>query len=133
MVPLEALGRGEIETILIVEDDPLVRETIAGALRRLGHQVREADNGRNALRLWSEYRNEVRLVITDMVMPDGMNGLELVEHLRRDNPDLAAILVSGYRSQAIQTGLTSSNDILFLSKPFSIDQLSAMINQALGR
>jgi len=133
LVPPEASDQGENETILIVEDDLLVRETIAGALRRLGHQVREADNGRNALRLWSECRNEVRLVITDMVMPDGMNGLELVEHLRRDNPDLAVILSSGYRSQEIQTGLTSSSDILFLSKPFSIDLLSATINQAIGR
>ena len=132
-IPCPALGRSETETVLIVEDDPLVRNTLACALRQLGHQVREADSGRNALRLWSQYRDEVRLVITDMIMPDGLNGLELAEQLRRETPNLAVILASGYQPELAHPGLPASKGVLFLPKPFRLEQLSTAINQALGR
>ena len=75
-------------TILVVEDQVRVRQLVALALRTLGYTVFEAENGRDAIKLWQKLDSEIDLLLTDMVMPEGMTGLELTEQLRAVKPGL---------------------------------------------
>ena len=118
-------------TVLVVEDEPLVRQSVSSSLRRLGHRVLEASNGHEALRLWSERGDAIDLVVTDMVMPGGVSGVQLVERMRAGRPALSAVVMSGY-------SLELSSDVLpagfvFLAKPFTLAALSRVIDEALGR
>jgi CheY-like chemotaxis protein len=117
--------------VLVVEDEPLVRETVSSSLRRLGHQVVEASNGHEALRIWGERGDAIDLVITDMVMPGGISGTQLVERMRATRPSLSAIVMSGYSLQLSSDALPAG--IAFLSKPFTLAALSGAIDEAQRR
>src|SRR5690606_35813572 len=91
------LPRGH-ECVLVVEDEAAVREMVRDVLVRRGFDVVEAGSGREALEVWAAAGDRVDLVLTDIMMPGGMNGLELVTHLRAHRPDLKAIFTSGYRT-----------------------------------
>jgi PAS domain S-box-containing protein len=117
--------------VLVVEDEPLVRQSVSSSLRRLGHRVLEASNGHEALRIWREQGDAIDLVVTDMVMPGGISGVQLVERMRATRPSVPAVVMSGY-------SLELSSDVLpagffFLAKPFSLAALSRAIDEALGR
>ncbi|MBL9129080.1 MAG: PAS domain S-box protein, partial [Verrucomicrobiales bacterium] len=90
-----AAPRGH-ETILVVEDETSLRHGIVRTLRALGYRVYEAENGQQAMRLWEKHGREVDLLLTDMVMPEGITGLELGEQLRNHKPSLRMILSTGY-------------------------------------
>jgi len=87
------------DTILVVEDDGAVRLVLVRTLKSLGYQVIEAANGHEALAQWAENREKISLLITDMVMPEGMTGSELARRLRAEKPDLGVIISSGYNSE----------------------------------
>jgi PAS domain S-box-containing protein len=118
-------------SVLVVEDEPLVRQSVSSSLRRLGHRVLEAGNGHEAIRIWHEQGDTIDLVVTDMVMPGGISGVQLVERMRGTRSSVPAIVMSGYSlelsSEALPTGF------FFLSKPFSLAALSSAIDEALGR
>ncbi len=88
--------RGGSETILLVEDESAVRDAVQKALSRLGYRVLEAANGDEALAVWKQHRDEIRLLLTDLVMPGGMTGKELAEQFLQQNPKLKVIYASGY-------------------------------------
>ena len=92
----EDVLRGGNETILLVEDEPDVRDVVAGILELQGYHVLTAADGPDALALWEEHRSGVDLLITDIVMPNGMKGNELAERLRGESPELKVIFSSGY-------------------------------------
>ncbi|MEK7678297.1 MAG: ATP-binding protein [Verrucomicrobiota bacterium] len=123
--------RGGHETILVVEDEAAVRQVAVMCLRRLGYQVLEAGNGVEALRLWEGRQRRIDLLLTDMVMPEGLSGLDLAERLRLDQPELRVILCTGYslelslRGQPIQPGL------VHLAKPFNTRQLAESVRRCL--
>jgi CheY-like chemotaxis protein len=117
--------------VLVVEDEPLVRQTVSSSLRRLGHRVLEAANGQEALRTWDAEGGEIDLVLTDMVMPGGISGTQLVERMRESRPSLLAIVMSGYSLQLSSDALPAG--ISFLSKPFSLAALSGAIDDAQRR
>jgi CheY-like chemotaxis protein len=117
-------------TVLVVEDERVVRESVSRSLRQLGHTVIEAVTGRDALRVWAELGTTIDLVVTDMIMPDDINGIELVKRLRRDAPSLRAIIVSGYSLQLAEESLPE--DIAFLAKPFSLASLTKAIEDSLS-
>jgi PAS domain S-box-containing protein len=123
-----AVARGNA-TVLVVEDEPLVRQTVAYSLQRLGHRVVEATSGLDALRVWGEHGDAIDLVITDMVMPGGVSGVQLVERMRETRPRLRAIVMSGYSLQLSSEVLAPG--IAFLPKPFSVAALSGAIDEAL--
>jgi PAS domain S-box-containing protein len=125
-----AVARGNA-TVLVVEDEPLVRQMVSQALERLGHRVLSETNGPDALRRWAEARDGVDLVITDMVMPGGISGVQLVERMRESNPDVPAIVMSGYSRRLASDVLPEGID--FLAKPFSVAVLSKAVEGALGR
>ena len=91
------MARGS-ETILLVEDEAIVRELTVQILESDGYQVLEAMNGTEALRIAGEHGAPIHLLLTDVVMP-GMNGRELANELRLHHPDMRVLFMSGYDDQ----------------------------------
>jgi len=87
------------ETILLVEDEAPLRVLVRKSLARQGYRVLEAPTGGKALAVWQEHRDDIRLLLTDLVMPDGMSGKELAQRLLRENPGLKVIYTSGYSTE----------------------------------
>lgn len=115
------------ETILLVEDEPAVRQLFAQALTRAGYRVYEARNGQEALKVFDQYGDEIDLLLTDMRMPY-MGGAELAQHLRARRKTLKLICISGYPG-ASDLELTTD----FLAKPFSREELLGKVRQVLDR
>lgn len=126
-----SLRRGS-ETILVVEDEASVRTFVTKVLTRLGYRVIEAPSGVVALSLWAAHRDEIRLVLTDMVMPDGMNGRQLAERLHAERPGLPIIFTSGYSAELAGRDLSLEEGANFLTKPFEIRALTELVRHRLG-
>ncbi len=112
-----AMPRGH-ECILLVEDELPVREMVRDVLVRQGYRVYEAGAGREALDLWSRVGSDVDLVLTDIVMPDGMMGTDLVAHLLADRADLPVIYTSGYSQESDRVHADLVDGVNFLQKPY---------------
>jgi PAS domain S-box-containing protein len=121
---------GGHETIMVVEDEPVLRELVREVLQEHHYRVVEAGSGVEALRLWDEFDGKIDLVLTDMVMPEGISGRELAEHLKRRKPQLKVIYSSGYSPETIGKDFGAANDI-FLSKPYLPPQLVRAVRQTL--
>jgi PAS domain S-box-containing protein len=119
------------ETILVVEDEPTVRKTIAACLHLRGYRVLEASDGVEAKTLWSQAREQVDLLLTDMVMPGGISGLDLAEACQASRPGLPTIILSGYSAELAASGLPSRPGLTHLLKPCNATELSAAIRKAL--
>ena len=116
--------------LLVVEDEPAVRQLVRRILIGQGHTVIEAGNASEALALVEQTNAHIDLLVTDLVLP-GLSGRELWEHLQARQPDLPVIYMSGYTQDAvIQHGVLQSR-VNFLQKPFSPDALVAKVNQVL--
>jgi signal transduction histidine kinase/CheY-like chemotaxis protein len=122
--------RGAGETVLLVEDNPFVSKTLAASLSRLNYQVLSAAHSQEALHLWQEHRGQIQILLTDMVMPNGVNGLELAMQLRAERPELPVIVVSGYSQELVAGGLSAG--MLFLPKPCSLVSLANTLRQSLN-
>jgi two-component system, cell cycle sensor histidine kinase and response regulator CckA len=114
------------ETILLVEDEPAVRQLFAQALIRAGYCVYEARNGQEAMKVFDQHGDTIDLLLTDMRMPY-MGGAELAKQLRARRRTLKLLCVSGY--PGTDTELTTD----FLAKPFSRDDLLAKVREVLDR
>lgn len=125
-----SMPRGS-ETILFVEDDPSVGVSIQTILNHLGYRVFKASSGIEALEIWKRHREEIRLLLTDLVMPQGMSGRELAAALLKDKPDLKVIYSSGYHADSSNVDLPLKEGVNFLSKPFSGQTLSETIRKNL--
>ena len=123
--------RGGPETILVVEDEPAVRELVCRVLHSYGYKVVVAESGVAALRLWERERDQIDLLLTDVVMPDGISGLDLAGRLQKDKPGLKVILSSGYSMDAGQLDLELQPDITVLSKPYQINALVNVVRESL--
>jgi len=113
----QTLPRGT-ETILVVEDEAPVRELVCSVLRALGYRVMDADNGARAWEAWQRHKDEIELVLTDIIMPGGMTGRDLVERIRAERPDLKAIYTSGYSSDIVGKDFVLHEGVNYLQKPF---------------
>ena len=116
------------ETVLVAEDEAAVRESVRRILERAGYTVIEARHGADALLLWRERRDDIALVLTDLVMPE-MRGVELAAALRESAPDTKIVYMSGYASDSARA--TMSPDDLLLAKPFDADTLLRVVRDAL--
>ncbi len=125
---LLADGR-ERRTVLVVEDDALVRECAVEQLGYLGYRVLEAGDGPQALGVLSAH-DDIDLLFTDIIMPGGMNGRELAAEALRVRPELRVLYASGY-SESIMTG--STEGAMLLSKPYELDALAARVREALDK
>ena len=122
---------GGQETILLVEDEASVRMMARLSLRRHGYRVLEAANGLEALVVWQKHAAEVDLVFTDMVMPEGMTGLELVGRLRALSPNLKVIVSSGYSLEICNRGAPTDAGLVFLPKPYEMQSLASAVRSCL--
>jgi two-component system cell cycle sensor histidine kinase/response regulator CckA len=115
------------ESILLVEDEPAVRQLFAQALSRAGYTVYEARNGEEALKIFDQHGDGIDLLLTDMRMPY-MGGAELAEQLRARRVSLKLLCISGY-----PRGLPANFPGDFLAKPFSRDDLLKKVREVLDR
>lgn len=122
---------GGNETLLIVEDEPVLREMAQLILEECGYTVLIAANGREALELWQQHRDAIDLLFTDMVMPAGVSGVELANKLLSEKRQLKIIFASGYTVDDISTDfLSRNNDARFLQKPYTRVTLARAIRDA---
>ncbi len=117
--------------VLLVEDEEVVRNFAARALKRQGYKVLEASTGVEALEVMEKHKGKIDIVVSDVVMPE-MDGPTLLKELRKTNPDLKIIFVSGYPNDAFKAALGDEN-FAFLPKPFSLPQLAAKVKEELSR
>jgi two-component system, cell cycle sensor histidine kinase and response regulator CckA len=116
-----AEGKGEV--ILVVEDEVAVRDLACMALRKRGYQVLQASNGPAAIEVWKNSPGVVDLLLTDMVMPNGMSGGELAKDLAERNPQLKIIYTSGYSPEILKQDSLLARGINFLPKPYDLPAL----------
>ncbi len=119
------------ETILLVEDDPALRVAVQNTLSKLGYRVLEAPTGVKALEVWKENRDEIRLLLTDLVMPDGMTGKNMAQRIHEDNPELKVIYMSGYSADLVGKDFPLREGHNFLGKPFQSRKLAQTIRDRL--
>jgi PAS domain S-box-containing protein len=126
------LMRGQ-GTVLLVEDEDIVRRPIGIYLRKLGYEVLEAANGNQALTIWREHREKVDLLFTDMVMPEGLTGLELAERLIMEKPSLKIIISSGYSTEFSAHGVTTESGFIYLPKPSSSAIIASTVRNCIAQ
>ncbi|MCK6624105.1 MAG: response regulator [Anaerolineae bacterium] len=130
--PTQPAARAGTETILLVEDDEMVRHLVQRELQAEGYTVMEASSGDKALALVKQHEGEIDLLLTDVVMPY-MSGRELAEQLKELYPQIKVLFISGYTSDSVvRRGLLTA-EIEFLPKPFSLGKLASKIREVLER
>jgi two-component system cell cycle sensor histidine kinase/response regulator CckA len=129
MEPSQALG-GE-ETILVVEDEGSLRDLVKEILQSYGYRVLEASSGTEALQVWDQHKDEVDLLFTDMMMPEGVSGRELAQRLSADKPTLRVIFTSGYSVDVVATDFNFREGVNFLQKPYLPETLAQTIRNCL--
>ena len=123
-----AVGKG---TILVVEDDQVLREIVAGVLDRAGYQVLKAATGQQAIDAWARQGASVDLLLTDLIMCEGLTGLELAQRLRRERPSLKVVIMSGHILEHGLETVPAQEKILYLQKPFAATTLASTIRRCL--
>jgi CheY-like chemotaxis protein len=126
-------SQGSGETILLVEDDAIVRKVTRQALERVGYRVITADNGRDALEVYNNANGAIELLLTDLVMPQGLSGRDLAARLQSLDRRLAVILTSGYSPDIFGTSLELDPNQVFLVKPVPRQELLAAVRACLDR
>jgi two-component system NtrC family sensor kinase len=118
------------ETVLVVEDDAQVNKLAVEALQERGYKVLSAPDGASALRL-IENAPQIDLVLTDVVLPGGMNGRELTDEMRRRRSRIKVLYMTGYTRNAIIHHGRLDPDIDLLTKPFTADALTRKVRRVL--
>src|SRR5690606_32966616 len=116
--------------VLLVEDEDAVRMGSVRALTSRGYTVHEASSGVEAMEVFHELNGKVDIVVSDVVMPE-MDGPTLLRELRKVQPDIRFIFVSGYAEDAFAKNLPSDAIFGFLPKPFSLKQLATVVKEML--
>jgi signal transduction histidine kinase len=127
---ITALDRGSGETVLVVEDDPVVRAFVVSQLKTNGYHVTAAHDGASALAML-EAHGPVDLLFTDVVMPGGMNGRQLAEEAKRRQPGLKVLFTSGYAESVIVHQGKLDPGVSLLTKPYRIEDLLKKIRATL--
>ena len=128
--PAAGGGRGGSETILLAEDNEMVRTLTCEILKRQGYTVVEARHGADALDIARRYHGPIHLLLTDVVMPE-MSGPELVSRLGPIRPQMKIVYMSGYTADAIDHQGMLDEGIEFLPKPVGVDTLVRKIREVL--
>ncbi|MFQ5829968.1 MAG: PAS domain S-box protein [Candidatus Methylomirabilia bacterium] len=129
-VPTEHIPHGRGETILLVEDETAVLAMEQDRLGRLGYRVLTATNGREGLAIYDQHRQEIALVMTDLVMP-GMGGAELVRTLSQRDPRVKVIVLTGYPLGEESRELLAKGTVMWLQKPLQLATVARAIRQVL--
>lgn len=124
---------GGTETVLVVEDEETVRMVITKRLARGGYTVLSASSGVEALEIWRAERDRIDLLLTDLVMPNGIRGQELGKRLRAEKPGLGVVYCSGYSPEFAGREVQLEPGETFLQKPFPAVTLLSVVRQTLDR
>ncbi|MGC8989151.1 MAG: PAS domain S-box protein [Verrucomicrobiia bacterium] len=125
------MPRGNGETIFVVEDEPAVRSVVEVSLKSLGYTVITARSGHEALELWPNHASRINLLMTDIVMPGGISGIELAAQLMKDNPSLKVIYTSGYSTEITEGHFNLPPKTRFLQKPYLVETLASVVRTCL--
>jgi two-component system cell cycle sensor histidine kinase/response regulator CckA len=131
--PVTATVRGGQETILVVEDEPVLRDMAHLILQDCGYHILEAGSGAEALQVWQRHADTIDLVVTDVVMPGGMSGRELALKLLASQPRLKIIFTSGYNVEETNTDFFRHGGASFLQKPYTRIDLARAVREALDK
>ncbi len=118
--------------VLLVEDEAAVRKLVRKLLELLGCNVTEAASGRQALDLWPSLSSTIRLVVSDIVMPEGISGWDLARELHDLHPELGILLTSGFGGVPADHGLGEISQIAFLQKPYGVKALKENLSQLIA-
>lgn len=119
------------ETVLVVEDQIPLRKMATTMLTKLGYHVLEAGTGKEALVVWESYQDQIRIILTDVIMPDGMSGFELGRQLHERKSNVKIIFTSGYTPELMKIERPLTEGLNFLAKPYALADLSRIIRKAL--
>ncbi|NWF91863.1 MAG: PAS domain S-box protein [Syntrophaceae bacterium] len=128
---IKEVPRGS-ETVLVVEDEDVVRKLAVRLLKTQGYKVLEASDGGKAFMLCEEYKGPIHLVLSDVVMP-GVSGRQLVERLKEIHPEAKALYMSGYTENVILHHGVLEKGIDFVQKPFTIETLARKVREVLDK
>lgn len=120
------------ETVLVVEDEPTIREQVALGLREAGYRVLLAGDGVDALVAAGAHAGEIHALVTDVVVP-GMSGIRLAQELATTRPRLAVVFMSGYPAESVEARGMDPSTCEFVSKPFAVDDLLRRLRAAIDR
>ncbi|HEX4084538.1 MAG TPA: PAS domain S-box protein [Chthoniobacteraceae bacterium] len=123
--------RGGKETVLLVEDEAGVLSLARGVLKSYGYDVLEAHSGVEALRVWAQHDTRIDLLLTDIVMPEGMSGLDLARKLRQEKHDLKVLYSSGYSIEVAGQDFGLTDGMAFLKKPYQPTALAQKVRECL--
>lgn len=118
--------------ILIAEDDPAISLVVATLLRRMGHTVEVAHDGKEAIVCYSTNPGAYEVLITDHDMPN-VNGLELIQHLRKNGFDGRIVVMSGSLTEELLVAYRSRRVHKILQKPFTVESLSTTLRELLAQ
>jgi len=125
--------QGGQETILVVEDELVLRDMAHLILQDCGYRVLEAGSGAEALQVWEQHSKSIDLVLTDVVMPGGMSGRDLAVKLKSSHPRLKIIFTSGYNVEETHTDFFRGGGATFLQKPYTRIALAKAVRAALDQ
>jgi two-component system cell cycle sensor histidine kinase/response regulator CckA len=123
--------QGGTETILLVEDEPALRSLARKILEQHGYRILEAASGVDAMQVWARHGGDIDLLVTDMVMPEGMGGRDLAKRLQAERPDLRVLYSSGYTDEMLEDGSALRGAPNFLAKPYSAATMLRKVRECL--
>ena len=119
------------ETILLVDDEKVIRELCSNMLRHLGYNIIMAEDGIVAIDLYKKYGSEISIVILDLIMPN-LSGRDVFDRLRQiTNPDVKIIISTGYAKDELLQPLLDKRANGFLEKPYKLQELAESINNVI--
>ncbi|HEY0548240.1 MAG TPA: ATP-binding protein [Verrucomicrobiae bacterium] len=127
-IPQNAPSQGSGESILLVEDEPLLRELARMILTDAGYKVFDAEHSEQAFAVWDEHHEEIELLLTDMVLPGGMTGRELAMCLQERKPHLKVVYTTGYSQDLLEA---KGEPVNFLQKPYPPETLMRTVRSCL--
>ncbi|WP_436196832.1 PAS domain S-box protein [Paraburkholderia hospita] len=125
----DTLAGRALDTVLLVEDEPDLLDATAELFRSLGYEVLTASNGSEAMNVLSQ-RDDIRVLFTDVVMPDGIDGIQLARSTRGLHPDIRIVLASGYPLPALKAQHGNLSDFTFIHKPYRLADLVRALGMA---
>ncbi len=126
----EPINSGRKKTILVVDDEKMVRGVTLSFLHNLGYNTIPAGDGEEAVRIYQERKEEIDGVVLDMMMP-GMDGVETYCEMRKINPGVKAMISSGYSEESQLNRAEEKGIEVFLEKPYNLNQLKEKLSNML--
>ena len=130
-IPKETKVKGQGQSVLVVEDEPIVQETVCEMLSLLNFTIYKASDGEEALSIFEQNKDDIDIVLLDVVLPK-LRGDEVFDKLRAINPNIPIVLASGFTQDAAISKLLLTGNAAFVQKPFSINGLFSTLATLLG-